>query len=108
VTMPNNGRPARILQKLSVLWYLPALGLSIGWADVGLYSTSCGTPWTRHFEFCVLWLAASVVLSLMSLGTRRGRPARRDAAIRFLATGIIPIAVTLTGDGLRGALFGLR
>jgi hypothetical protein len=92
--------PAGSLASLGIIWYAVAIGLGTQWAVLARGAGYCGTPEASHFLLCLLWLAVSVVLSLICLAVGWRRPVVRDAALRFLATGHIPVAVPLTARGL--------
>jgi len=71
--------------------YVIAGVLSVGWLDPLLWSSHCGTPHGQYFFLCTLWLG----LMALCAGVQSVSPQRAgwSAVIRFTVAGLAPIAV---------------
>ena len=76
----------------SLLAYVVAGFLSVGWVRPTLWSGWCGTANLSYFTLCELWCGIMLLCALIEHGRRCGSG---RIALRFVLAGIAPVAIPL-------------
>src|SRR5713101_7529858 len=94
--MPRTGRSILswdFSRGATLVSYVIAGVLSVGWLDPLLWNSHCGTAHGQYFFQCTLWLGVMALCAVAeSMGPHR---VGWTAVIRFAVAGLAPIAVPL-------------